>query len=93
MIFLLNIFSFLISLLGFRGIHCVSKFLSVLCFDILRIRRSIILQNLDIVFANTKTLAEKKANCEKFVSKLFFYYSYFFCSKKTFSQSKNQLYQ
>ncbi len=57
--FTLNTLSFFISLLGFRGIHYVSIVLSYFVFDILRVRRSIMLQNLDIVFGDTKLKSEK----------------------------------
>ena len=57
---LLNILSYCVSLLGFQGISILSKILAFITFDILRVRQSIIMQNLNLVFENSKTLKEKK---------------------------------
>jgi len=56
---LLNILSFLLNILGHRGIYIISFLLGILSFDILRIRRKVILKNLSIAFGETKTQAEK----------------------------------
>lgn len=56
---ILNTFSFFLNAIGFRGIRCLAVFLGILSFDILRIRRKIILENLDIAFSKSKTQAEK----------------------------------
>lgn len=56
---ILNTFSLFLNAIGFRGIRCLAIFLGILSFDILRIRRKIILKNLDIAFSNSKTSAEK----------------------------------
>lgn len=56
---LLNFLSFCLNLLGHRGIYFVSTLLGILAFDILRIRRKIILKNLTIAFGETKSLEEK----------------------------------
>lgn len=58
--FLLNGISFLLSLLGFRGIYGLGVLLGILCFDVLRIRRRVILKNLEIAFGDSRSLAERK---------------------------------
>lgn len=57
--FLLNSISFFLSCIGHRGIYYFSLFLGILSFDILRIRRKVIMKNLDIAFATTKSDQEK----------------------------------
>ena len=56
---LLNILSYLLNILGHKGIYILSLFLGILSFDILRIRRKVILKNLTIAFGETKTKSEK----------------------------------
>ncbi|WP_397600726.1 lysophospholipid acyltransferase family protein [Silvanigrella sp.] len=56
---LLNILSFFLNILGHRGIYIISLLLGILSFDILRIRRKVILKNLTIAFGETKTKSEK----------------------------------
>lgn len=58
--YLLNTLSFLISLLGFRGIRILSYTIGILAFDIVRIRRKIILSNLDIVYHDTISHSKKQ---------------------------------
>lgn len=86
--FLFNSLSFFISLLGFTGIHFVAKGLSILSFDILRIRRSIILQNLDIVFSNTLTSHEKKQIARRSMASFFATLLEFFAAEKLFPKAK-----
>ncbi len=56
---ILNFISFCLNILGHRGIFIVSTILGIILFDILRIRRKIILKNLTIAFGESKTLYEK----------------------------------
>lgn len=56
---ILNAFAFFLYVLGFKGIRAIAVGLGVLAFDILRIRRKVILENLNIAFGNTKTKEEK----------------------------------
>jgi Kdo2-lipid IVA lauroyltransferase/acyltransferase len=55
-----NFLSFFFSLLPKQLIIFLSHFFSVLCFFILRVRRNLILNNLDIVYGNKKTFSQKK---------------------------------
>jgi len=57
--FSLNAIALFLGLIGFRGIRIVAVIFGILAFDILGIRRKIILKNLDIVFKDTKTKKEK----------------------------------
>ncbi len=57
--FLLNLISFFFYSLGHRGISVFATILGILSFDILRIRRKVILKNLSIAFGEEKTLEEK----------------------------------
>lgn len=57
--FILDFVSFCLNLIGHRGIYIMASFLGILSFDILRIRRKVILKNLDIAFGNEKSLREK----------------------------------
>jgi KDO2-lipid IV(A) lauroyltransferase len=56
----LNTLSFALGLLGHGGISLFSKILSFLFFDLLQIRRRIILKNLDIAYGHSKTPKEKR---------------------------------
>jgi KDO2-lipid IV(A) lauroyltransferase len=56
---ILNTMSFFLYLIGFRGIRLLAVCLGILMFDILRIRRGLILENLNIAFDETKTHQEK----------------------------------
>ncbi len=91
-IYLLNIFSFLISLLGFRGIWLVSHLFAILSFDILRIRRVLILKNLDIVFKETKTKAEKKIIARHSMASFFATIFEFIAAKYLFPKAKVSFY-
>ncbi len=51
--------AWLISFLSFKTLEKVSNFCAFVFFDILRIRRRLMLKNLDIAFGETKTRAEK----------------------------------
>jgi KDO2-lipid IV(A) lauroyltransferase len=88
---LLNTLSYLISCLGFRGICHVSRFLSYLSFDIFRIRRSIIMQNLDIVFQESKTQKEKEHIGRKSMESFFSTMFEFFAAKHLFPKAKINL--
>lgn len=56
---LLNFISFGLNILGHRGIFIVSSIFGILLFDILKIRRKVILKNLTIAFGETKSKDEK----------------------------------
>ncbi len=58
--YLLDFLGFSLSLLGFKGLRVLAYILGFIMFDILRIRRKIILANLDIVYADRLSLKEKK---------------------------------
>ncbi|MES2615440.1 MAG: lysophospholipid acyltransferase family protein [Bdellovibrionota bacterium] len=75
-------------MITFYFISFIAKFLSVLSFDIFRIRRSIILQNLDIVFANTKTLKEKKQIGRRSMTSFFSTLLEFIVAKRLFPKAK-----
>lgn len=55
----LNVISFLISKLGHHGIKWFATALGMLLYDVFRIRRKVILKNLDIAFSDSKTQTEK----------------------------------
>ncbi|APJ03917.1 lysophospholipid acyltransferase family protein [Silvanigrella aquatica] len=55
----LNCLSYCLNILGHRGIYILSLILAILMFDILKIRRKVILKNLNIAFGETKSLQEK----------------------------------
>lgn len=57
--YFLRIISLFFGVIGFRGIDIVAKILVFIFFDIFQIRKSIVLQNLDLVFGEQKTKAEK----------------------------------
>ncbi len=86
--FILNSLSFLISLLGFKGIYYLAKILSYVSFDLLKIRRSIILQNLDIVYADSKTIDEKKKIGRNSMTSFFSTLLEFLAGRKLFSKAK-----
>lgn len=88
---LLNIISFFVSLLGYRGIYFLSKTLSYLSFDILKIRRSIILQNLDIAFGDSKSKKEKKEIARKSMSSFIATILEFIAARKLFPKAKINL--
>lgn len=58
--FLLDLLSFFLSLLGFRGLRAFAYLLGFLAFDIMRIRRKIVLGNLDIVFGSKISNKKKR---------------------------------
>jgi KDO2-lipid IV(A) lauroyltransferase len=86
--FLLDIVAFLLSLLGFQGISIVSQLCAFLVFDVLRIRRSVILQNLNLVFGNTKTFPEKKMMARKSIASFVATSLEFIASKHLFPKAK-----
>lgn len=55
----LNFVALFFSFIGLRGLRTVSYFLGVLAFDFLRIRRKLVLANLNIAFGDSLSLAEK----------------------------------
>lgn len=55
----LDTFGFLVSRLGNRGIYFVSKVLAYFLFDLVKLRRRVILKNLDIVYGNNKSYKQK----------------------------------
>lgn len=56
---LLHFIGFLLSLFGSLGLRIIAFILGIIAFDILQLRKKIILANLDIAFGNTRTRAEK----------------------------------
>jgi Kdo2-lipid IVA lauroyltransferase/acyltransferase len=56
---LLNFISFCLNILGHRGIYIISTAIGILSFDILKIRKKVILKNLTIAFGKTKSWDEK----------------------------------
>ena len=57
---LLQILAFFFAALGVRGLRLLAYALGILAFDVLRVRRKVVLQNLDYAFADSKTVAEKR---------------------------------
>ncbi|KAB8033330.1 lysophospholipid acyltransferase family protein [Fluviispira multicolorata] len=55
LVFFLNCLSTFLSLIGFKGILVLSKIIGFISYDILRIRRTVILKNLTIAFQNEKS--------------------------------------
>ena len=74
------------ALLGVRGLRVLASGLGILAFDILRLRRSVVLSNLDIAFTNTHTPAQKPhIGCKSYINFLNTTLE-FFASKKLYSK-------
>ena len=56
---LLQFLAYVFALLGVRGLRLVAASLGILAFDLLRLRRKVVLENLDIAFGDSRTHAEK----------------------------------
>lgn len=85
---LLNFISFCLNILGHRGIFIISSILGVLSFDILRIRRKIILKNLTIAYGETLSSNEKIQIGRKSTISFIRTILEFFTAKKLFSRTK-----
>lgn len=85
--FILNMIAFFLSMLGFRGIYALGVVLGILSFDVLRIRRRVILKNLEIAFGQSHSLAERKfigrASTISFIVTIF----EFFASERLFPKA------
>ena len=82
---LTNAISFLLSLLPKKGLTLLAKAFAFLLFSILRLRRKLLVQNLDIVYGEQKTLAEKT----KIASLA--YYHFFLTCFEFLAERKGQL--
>ncbi|WP_186644886.1 lysophospholipid acyltransferase family protein [Fluviispira vulneris] len=58
MIFFLNMLSNFLGFIGYRGILIIAKTLGFIVYDVLRVRRKVILKNLNIAFQNEKSPEE-----------------------------------
>lgn len=63
--YILNSFSYLISLLSLSGLDKFAKIITFVLFKIFHLRRKIILKNLDIAFKNEKSIEEKNYIAEQ----------------------------
>ena len=85
---LLNFISFCLNILGHRGIFIISTAFGILSFDILKIRRKVILNNLTIAFGETKSLDEKIKIGRKSTISFIRTALELFTAKKLFSRTK-----
>ncbi len=56
---ILDLFGFFLSSLGFKGLHVASRILGFIAFDLLRIRRKVILENLNIAFGSELNIEQR----------------------------------
>jgi len=85
---ILNFIAASLGFLGFRGIHCLATIFAVFWFDILRIRRDVILKNLDIAFGSTKSKEEKIKIGRKSIYSFLYTAFTFLAAKKLFPKMK-----
>lgn len=82
---------FCIYLLGSYGQLGFSNFLGWLSFDVLRVRRKIMLTNLDIAFGKQYSLREKKQICRKATASFFLTILEFLSSRWVFPKLKIEI--
>jgi KDO2-lipid IV(A) lauroyltransferase len=84
----LNVVSFYLALLGARGLRIFATLLGFLSFDIFRLRRKVIFNNLNIAFGNSFSDKEKLRIARESTRNFILMTLEFFASEKLFPQLK-----
>lgn len=67
---IVHVFFYMISLIPLRVLYVLSDCMTFLFYHVLKYRRSIVMENLQIAFPE-KSEIERKKNCERFLPKYF----------------------